>query len=81
MPTHHEAFLKLKESIIAAPILHYPDPSKRYIIYTDTSDDACGAQLSQEHNGTEFLTAFLHIPFWKHKKWSTTEQEATQQIP
>ena len=29
--THHEAFLKLKESIIEAPILHYPDPNKRYI--------------------------------------------------
>ena len=38
-PTHHEAFLKLKESIIKAPILHYPDPNKRYMVYTDASDD------------------------------------------
>ena len=34
-PAHHEAFLKLKNSIIQAPILQYPNPSKRYIVYTD----------------------------------------------
>ena len=39
-PTHHEAFLKLTESIIQAPILCYPNPNKRYIVYTDASDDA-----------------------------------------
>ena len=36
-PTHHEAFLNLKESVIEAPILHYPDPNKRYIVYTNAS--------------------------------------------
>ena len=40
-------------TIIQAPILHYPNPNKTYIVYTDASDDACGAQLSQEHDGTE----------------------------
>ena len=29
------------------------------MVYTDASDDACRAQLSQEHNGTEFSVAFL----------------------
>ena len=77
MPTHHVAFLKLKESIIEAPILHYPDPNKRYIVYTDASDDTCGMQLSQEHNGTEFPIAFLLHTFSEtQRKWSTTEQEA-----
>ena len=76
-PTHHEAFLKLKESIIEAPILCYPDPNKRYIVYTDASDDACGVQLSQEHDGTEFPIAFLSHTFSEtQRKWSTTEQEA-----
>ena len=56
---HHTAFLYLKEAIVQAPILHYPNPDKRYIVHTDASDDACGAQLSQEHNGTEFSVAFL----------------------
>ena len=45
-PTHHTAFLNLKVAIIQAPILCYPDPNKKYIVYTDASDDACGAQLS-----------------------------------
>ena len=39
-PTHHEAFLKLNESIIKAPILCYPDTYKRYIVYTDALGDA-----------------------------------------
>ena len=40
-------------------------------------DDACRAQLSQEHNGTEFPVTFLSHTFTKTQhKWSTTEQEA-----
>ena len=68
--------MKLKEFIIKAPILHSPDPNKRYIVYTDASDDACGAQLSQEHDGTEFPIAFLLPTFSEtQRKWSTTEHE------
>ena len=75
--THHEAFLKLKESIIKAPILCYPDPNKRYIVYTNASNDACGVQLFQEHDGTEFPISFLlHTFLETQRKWSTTEQEA-----
>ena len=74
---HQEAFIHLKEAIVQAPILHYPNPHKTYIVYTDASDNACGAQLSQEHDGTEFLVAFLSHTFTKTQcKWSTTEQEA-----
>ena len=58
-PEHHTTFLHLKEAIVQAPILHYPNPNKKYIVYTDASDDACRAQLSQEHNGIQFPVAFL----------------------
>ena len=76
-PEHQEAFLHLKEAIVQAPILHYPNPNKPYIVYTDASDDACGAQLSQEHDGTTFPVAFLSHTFTKTQcKWSTTEWEA-----
>ena len=76
-PAHHNTFLTLKESVIQASILHYPNPKKCYIVYTDTSDDACGAQLCQEHDGTEFPIAFLSHTFTDTQwKWSTTEQEA-----
>ena len=29
------AFIALKGALIQAPILHYPDPSKHYIVYMD----------------------------------------------
>ena len=76
-PMHHTAFLHLKEAIIQAPILHYPDPDKKYIVYTDASDDAWGAQLSQEQDRVEFPVMFLLHTFTDtQRKWSTTEQEA-----
>ena len=66
----------LKESVAQAPILCYLDPTKWYIVYTDASDDACGAQLSQEHDGMEFPIAFLSQTFMDtQRKRSTIEQE------
>ena len=76
-PAHHTTFITLKEAIIQAPILHYPDTAKKYIVYTYASDDACGTQLSQEHECTEFQVAFLsHTCTETQRKWSTPEQEA-----
>ena len=76
-PDHQTAFEHLKNAIVQAPILHYPNPNKTYIIYIDASDDACRAQLLQIHNGTEFPIAFLSHTFSEtQRKWSTTEQEA-----
>ena len=75
--THHCAFMKLKDAIIQAPILRYPDTTKPYIVYTDASDDTCGAQLSQMHNEAEFPVAFLSHTFTDtQRRWSTPEQEA-----
>ena len=48
------AFNTLKSALLKATILHYPDPSKDFIVYTDTSDDTSGAQLFHEHDGQEF---------------------------
>ena len=76
-PVHHTAFLHLKEAIVQAPILLYSNPDKKYIVYTDALYDTCRAQLSQEHDGMEFPTAFLSHTFMEtQQKWSTTEQEA-----
>ena len=74
---HQDAFMKLKEAIIQAPILLYPDTTKPYIVYTDASNDACGAQLSQIHDKTEFPVAFFSHTFTDtQRRWSTPEQEA-----
>ena len=76
-PVHHTAFLHLKEAIVQAPILCYPNPDKKYIVYTDASDDACGAQLPQEQDGTEFPIAYLSHTFTEaQRKCSTAKQEA-----
>ena len=76
-PTHHTALCTLKESDIQAPILCYLDPTKHYIVYTDASDDACGAKVSQEHDGMEFPIAFLlHTFIDMQRKWGTIEQES-----
>ena len=61
--THCCAFMKLKDAIIKAPILRYPDTTKPYIMYTDASDNACGAQLSQMHEEAKFAVAFLSHTF------------------
>ena len=53
----------LKSSLLEAPILHYPDHLKHYIVYTDVSGDVCRTQLSQEHDGQELLVAFLSHTF------------------
>ena len=75
--THHCAFMKLKDAIIKAPILRYPGTIKPYIVYTDASDDACGAQLSQMHEEAKFPVAFLSHTFTDtQQRWSTPAQEA-----
>ena len=76
-PVHHTTFLHLNEAIVQAPILHYLNPDKKYIVYTDALDNTCRAQLSQEHGGREFPIVFLSHTFTETQwKWSTTEQEA-----
>ena len=57
--SHLTAFNILKSALLETLILHYPDPSKCYIVNMDASDDACGAQLSQDHDGQEHPVAFL----------------------
>ena len=43
----------------------------------NASDCVCGAQLLQEHDGQELLTAFLSHTFTDTQwKWSITEQES-----
>ena len=52
--------IPLKSALLEATFLHYPDPSKCYIAYMDVSNDAYGAQLSQEHDSQELPVAFSH---------------------
>ena len=45
------------------PILKYPDPSKRYVIFTDASDQAAAGVLCQEYTDIDGKTIELPIAY------------------
>jgi hypothetical protein len=53
------AFNKLKESLITAPVLAYPQPGCDFILDTDSSDHATGDVLSQVIGGKEHVIAYM----------------------
>ena len=60
---HQTTCDSLKGAPIQAPILHFLDPLKEYIVFTNASDDACGAQMSQEEDGQELPAMLLPYTF------------------
>ena len=66
------AFINLKDTLIHAHILWYPDPLKWYKFYTDATDNICDIQL---HPRITNCISFAHI-HGHSIKWSTPKQEA-----
>jgi hypothetical protein len=52
------AFDRLKERLIKAPILQYPDFEIPFTLYTDASKKGLGAVLSQKKDGKEYIIAY-----------------------
>lgn len=88
-PVHQKAFNFLKESLCIVPLLVYPDPNKKYTLYTDSSFSCIGACLTQECDITDenlpspFKTSIEKpIYYLSHKlnktqcKYSVVEKEA-----
>ena len=71
----------LRTCLMSDPILKYPDPNKRYVMFTDASDQAAAGVLCQEYpdsNGktTEHPIAYLSAQFTDTQfKWSTIVKE------
>ena len=71
----------LRTALTKDPILKYPDPSKRYVLFTDASDQAAAGVLCQEYpdeNGkiTELPIAYISAQFTDTQyKWSTIVKE------
>ena len=48
MPEHLEAFDVLKETLVTAAVLDYPDFNREFVLKTDASLQGLGAMLSQQ---------------------------------
>ena len=83
----NHAFVSLKEKLVSAPLLGYPDFSLPFIVQTDASTKGLGAVLSQTQNGKEKVIAYAsrkltitEARYAAHKleflalKWSVTEK-------
>ncbi|XP_064469813.1 uncharacterized protein LOC135384546 [Ornithodoros turicata] len=72
-----KAFENLKDAFSSATALATPDPSKPYWLYTDASDYAVGACLSQVSEGREVPISFAsHKLSPTQQRWATIEKEA-----
>lgn len=60
-----KSFDYLKNCLLKPIILKYPDFNKEFCVTTDASKIACGAILSQEHNGIQMPIAFASRAFTK----------------
>ena len=73
-------FEYLKTCLTESPILKYPNPQKRYVVFTDALDQAAAAVLIQEYNidgeMKEMSIAYLSAQFSDTQfKWSTVVKE------
>ena len=71
----------LKTCLTKDPILKYPDPQKRYVVFTDTSDKAAAAVLTQGYADNDGEVKKIPISYLSAQfsdaqfKWSTVVKE------
>ena len=74
-------FHYLKTWLTKDPILKYPDPQKRYVVFTDASDQAAAAVLTQEYADSDGEVKEMSIAYLSalisdtQFKWSTMVKE------
>ena len=77
-PTHHSALLTLKESVIQAPILHYPQ-SKEMLPYFIQMHPMMPVEHNYLRNMMKQISQYAslsHMFTGTQQKWSTMKQEA-----
>ena len=76
-PECDKCFNMLKDYLQEAPILRYPDPEARYVLYTDTSKYAYAGVLTQTVDGTDHPIAYVSGLFrGSQLNWAALTKEA-----
>ena len=75
---HKESFETLKEILLTAPLLAYPDFSKPFFIATDASNVGIGAviyQYDNEHNSKKYISFQARALTKSERNYSATKRE------
>ena len=74
---HQEAFEILKRALVTAPMIHYPDMNRTFILTTDASDTALGYILGQKgSDGRERVVCYGGRALRsEERKWGITDKE------
>lgn len=80
-PDCDEAFSKIKNALVSAPILSCPNFNYPFILQCDASSYGLGAVLSQKYEGKEHVICYLSRALTKNEaKFSVTEKECISVI-
>jgi RNase H-like domain found in reverse transcriptase/Reverse transcriptase (RNA-dependent DNA polymerase) len=77
LPSHQQAFDKIKKVIETEVLLAYPDFDKSFHIYTDASDHQLGAVIMQDKKPIAFYSHKLNAA---QRRYTTTECELLSTI-
>lgn len=73
----NRAFMKLKESLVSAPVLACPDFDRPFIVHCDASSFGLGGMLTQKFDDAEHPIAYASRSLSKaERNYSATEREA-----
>uniref|UniRef100_A0A3Q2ZZT4 Gypsy retrotransposon integrase-like protein 1 n=1 Tax=Kryptolebias marmoratus TaxID=37003 RepID=A0A3Q2ZZT4_KRYMA len=72
----HEAFEFLRDTLCSEPVMCHPDFTQPFVLYTDASQAAVGAVLTQTVDGLERVVAYgSHALTAAERRWSTYDRE------
>ncbi len=65
---HQDAFASINEALVSAPVLALPNKIDPFILDTDASDTALGAEILQIQNGEEKVIAYGSTSLWPNRE-------------